>query len=501
MASRLLHQSIVIPIRPPHRLTTQDASFLYGESRTAPLHFGGFATFAGAIDYRRLLEHMEARLPLVPRFRERLVLAPFNLAHPAMEPDPDFKLTNHVQLHELPLDSNDDAVMQAVMRVFEPALSRQRPLWELHLFRGLSGRRSALLWKIHHAIVDGVSWVQVLNAILACTADEPAPIVDGKASKPPVYAAPLAQAALDLTEMRLDAARRIVTGLPDATQAIDSAMSTLRSLIRPTIAAPWNRSFVSEKRMLARMRYRLEDVRTIRRAFGATLNDLAVAILAEGAARYLRHHGIDAGGRSMRIGCPVSVRSLSEMSKLGNRVSMMVVETAAQPGDPIERLRAVAAETSRIKASHESEALDVLAAAADFIPPRLMALASPLGTGLIDAASGLAARAPAIARRLAATIPLPINFIATNVHGPTGPRYVAGHEMLDYAGMIPLGGNLGYGAVICTYNHQLSLGLMAEPRLMPDVELMKSCVGEAFDELMHAAEEARPHPLEHPQAA
>jgi diacylglycerol O-acyltransferase len=501
MASRLLHQSIVIPIRPPHRLTTQDASFLYGESRTAPLHFGGFATFAGAIDYPRLLEHMEARLPLVPRFRERLVLAPFNLAHPAMEPDPDFKLTNHVQLHEL-TDSNQDAVMHAVMRIFEPALSRQRPLWELHLFRGLSAGRSALLWKIHHAIVDGVSWVQVLNAILACGADEPAPvpIYDGDRSRR-ASAGALAQAALDLAEMRLDAARRIVTGFPDTTQAMGSAMSTLRSMIRPTIAAPWNQGLVTEERMLARMRYPLEDVRSIRRAFGATLNDVAVTILAEGAARYLRHHGIDAGGRSMRIGCPVSVRSLSEMSKLGNRVSMMVVETSAQPGDPVARLKAIAAETARIKASHESEALDALTAATDFIPPSVMAMASPLATGVIDAASGLSARAPAIARRLAATIPLSINFIATNVHGPTGPRYVAGHEMLDYAGMIPLGGNMAYGAVICTYNHQLSLGLMAEPRMMPDVELMKSCVGEAFGELMGAAEMAHPHPLEHPQAA
>lgn len=249
--------------------------------------------------------------------------------------------------------------------------------------------------------------------------------------------------------------------------------------------------------MLARLRFPLDRAHAIQRAFGVTLNDVALAMLSEGAARYLGHHGRASDSATMRIGCPVSVRRPKEMGTLGNRVSMMVVECSGEAGDPVARLRAIGAETARHKVAHESEVMDLLITAADFVAPSLMAAISPLIASGVDAVSALAARAPALGRMLAAAAPAPINFIATNVRGPAGTRYVAGRPMLDYAGMIPLGGNLGYGVVICTYDHQLSIGLMADPRLMPDLELMESCIEEAFADLVIAAEaagEQQPHP-------
>jgi len=257
---------------------------------------------------------------------------------------------------------------------------------------------------------------------------------------------------------------------------------------------------------MASLRFPFEDVCSIRDAFGGTVNDVALAALGEGAARYLHHHQRDTRRARLRIGCPVSVRSQDEMGTLGNRVSMMIPELDATPMNPVARLKSVCEETQRIKSSNEVNAADLLMSAADLIPPAAMGLASGLTSRTIDWAASLATRAPTIARMLAPRVAT-INFIATNVAGPPSPVHLAGHRMIDYVGMIPLGGNLGYGVVIATYNENLYFGMMAAPNLMPDVEMMKFYVGQAFEELALAAKkELGPRPVDvevaaHPQAA
>jgi WS/DGAT/MGAT family acyltransferase len=478
------------------RLTTQDASFLYGESESGPLHFGGLGIFDGAIDFKQLLKHVEQRLHLLPRFRQRLAFAPLNLAHPTLEDDPDFKIGNHVFRHQLPDETSPELMTEAVLRIFEPPLDRRRPLWEMHLFDGLEGGRSAVLWKIHHSIVDGVSWVEVLTTLFDFRR-RPAAAAPGPLWAPgpiPSAARLLGDAAFDLAATELDSARRLLRRLlPGAAKAEGSggAMSNVTNImraLRPAVAAPWNRGVVTSARSFAWIRHALDDVRAIQKAFGGTLNDVALAVLGEGAARYLKFHGCNnPRGLPLRIGCPVSVRSAGEMKSLGNRVSMIFAELDAKPGDPVARLRAVSKETARIKSANEAQALDVLMTAADLVPPSLLGFVGSLGTGAIDGAARLAGRAPSLARLLAPPFAL-FNFIATNVRGPQIPAYLAGHVMLDYVGMIPLGADLGLGVVISTYNRNLYLGLMAEPKLMPDVELMNSFIDDAFEELRLAAE-------------
>jgi diacylglycerol O-acyltransferase / wax synthase len=482
------------PMKLSRRLTTQDASFLYAESESGPLHFGGLGIFDGAIDFAHLLKHVGQRLHLLPRFRQRLVFAPLNLAHPTLEDDPDFRIENHVFQHELPHEAGLALMTEAVLRVFEPRLDRRRPLWEMHLFDGLEGGRSAILWKVHHCIVDGVSWVETLTALFDFRRN-PRIAARAPAWEPkPVPSAPrlLGDAAYDLAQMEFDSARRLLGGmLPSAERAEGrGAMTDLRNIVRalrPAVAAPWNRGVVTKARSFTWMRHALNDVRPIRKAFGGTLNDVALAALGEGAARYLKFHGCNPRGLPLRIGCPVSVRSAEEMKSLGNRVSMMFVEFDAEPGDPVARLRAVSKETRRIKSGNEAKALDALSAAADLVPPSMLGLVSSIGTSSIDVAARLVQRAPWLARLMAPPYPL-INFIATNVRGPQLPAYLAGHMMLDYVGMIPLGADLGCGVVISTYNKNLDIGLMAEPGLMSDVDLMKAFVDDAFEELKLAAE-------------
>src|SRR5579863_8918473 len=167
------------------RLSTQDASFLYNETASGPLHIGILQTFEGEIEPARLTEHFARRIHLLPRFRQRPVFAPFNLAHATLEDDPDFALGNHLRHHMLPRGSSDAAMAEAAMRANEPVLDRSRPLWELHLFAGLEGGRSALLWKIHHSIVDGVSALQVISAAMDLRPDAPAPAPEEQPWAPP----------------------------------------------------------------------------------------------------------------------------------------------------------------------------------------------------------------------------------------------------------------------------------------------------------------------------
>jgi WS/DGAT/MGAT family acyltransferase len=365
----------------------------------------------------------------------------------------------------------------------------------MHLFHGLKGGRSAVLWKVHHCIVDGVSWVEVLTTLFDFRR-HPSATAPGPAWEPkpvPSAARLLGDAAFDLAQTQLDSANHLLAGLlpsADRAQGGASAKTDTRNVMRalgPAIAAPWNRGVVTRARSFAWMRHALDDVRVIRKAFGGTLNDVILAALGEGAARYLKFHGCNPRGLPLRIGCPVSVRGAEEMKSLGNRVSMMFADLDAKPGDPVARLRSVSKETGRVKSANGAKALEVLVAAADLVPPSLLGLISSLGTSAVDGVARLTERAPRLACLMAPPFPM-FNFIATNVRGPQLSAYLAGHLMLDYVGMIPLGAYMGCGVVISTYNRNLYIALMAEPKLMPDVELMKAFVDDAFEELRLAAE-------------
>jgi diacylglycerol O-acyltransferase len=490
------HHSMAEASQVSHRLSTQDASFLYNETPNGPLHVGILQTFEGAIEFERFAEHFERRIHLLPRFRQRLVFAPFNLAHATLEDDPEFRLRDHLKQHTLPSGTSDAGMAEAAMRVNEPALERSRPLWELHLFRGLEGGRSALVWKIHHCIVDGVSALKLVAAAMDLKPDAPPPVPEQKPWKPvrlPDGSESLRNAAIALAQNRFDEMReagRLLsspTDLARQSAAMASAAAQMFQMMsRPIVAAPWNLGLVSRARSLSWLEVSFADLRAIRGTLGGTVNDVVLAILGEGAARYLKHHEIATSGLPLRIGCPVNVRRENEAAAMGNRVSMMFAEMAASPMDLIERYQAVVRETERIKAAREPQGTDLLSAAADSAAPSLQVLGSKITNTVIGAAAHLAEFTGGMARMIAAPA-MGINFIATNVPGAQVPMYLAGHRMLDFVGLVPLAGTLGYGVAIVSYNQRLFFGLMADPQMMPDVDFMKSCIVGAFENLKTAA--------------
>ncbi len=480
------------PSKESVRLSTQDASFLYGEAANGPLTMAMLATFRSHIDFKSLRAHMEARMHLLPRYRQRIVFAPLNLVHPSLEDDPGFDLANHLFCHEMPPDSTEAALMKLVTQVCEKPLDRNKPLWELHLFNGLKGGHSAIVTKIHHCLADGISGMELLAATTSTRPDAPAPTPPDepwRAAPTPGRGERVASALTDFARSRIELARRAagtISHLRDLDADVSApaaAVQTIRRFGQPIVAAPWNAATVTSARHIAWLRVPLRDVARIRDTFGGTVNDVVLALLSEGAARYLAFHGCATEGRPLRIGCPVNVRAKDEYGKLGNRVSMMFPEFSAQPMSAVARLKAVIEETTQIKANKEALAFENLLAALDYVPPATLGVVSRLLTSAIEGAGRLAGAAPRLAR-LAPMVGTGINFIATNVPGAQVPVYLAGHQMAETVGMIPLTATLGYGVAILSYNRNLYIGLTAEPNLMPDVGFMKSRITEALHELI-----------------
>jgi diacylglycerol O-acyltransferase / wax synthase len=469
--------------KPSHRLGTLDASFLYHEKRNSPLHLGILQTLEGEMEFERLIGHFESRIRLLPRYRQRLVFAPFNLAHATLEDDPDFKLRDHFTQHKLPTRASNLELTEAAMHANESPLERSRPLWELHLFQGLEGGRSALLWKIHHCIVDGVSASQLLATAMDPRPDAPAPVAEREPWAPaslPDHSKSLLDAVTAMVQNRLDEVReagRILispAGLAERGAAMaGAAAQILHMMSRPIVAAPWNSGLVSRARALASLKVCCGDLRVIRNALGGSVNDVVLSILSEGAARYLKHHNVATAGLPLRIGCPVSVRRKSEAGAMGNRISVMFPELPAMPMDPVERYRSVVRETGQIKAARAPQELYSLGTAANFVSPSLQYLISRITGGMAQMLMGP---------------PMGINFVATNVPGTQVPMFLAGQRTLEFIGLVPLAGTLGYGVTILSYNRSLFIGAVADPQLMPDVEFMKSCVAGAFEELKAAAQ-------------
>lgn len=485
-----------------HRLTAQDASFLYAESRNGFTHIASIGIYEGHLPIENLVRHIEGRLDLIPRYRQRLAEAPFNLNHPTWEDDPDFRIENHIVRHVLPRGASEENLLSAVNAVNEPLLDRSRPLWEMHTFEGLSGNRAGVLWRIHHSLIDGMSGVELSTIAMDFRPDAAAPEREHQEWKPkalPSVFKRALDAAFDLAQTQAGYWRRIAQAMFDPEEVFTRAKLLTEALLanlrmaRPLAPVPWANRLVSNRRALAYSSFPFEEIRAIRAALGGTMNDVVLTLLSEAAARYLERHEYHGAGRYFRIGCPVSVRRSGEKGALGNRVSMMFPELPAHPMNPVERLQAVNRETERIKASGAPQGLELMMEAADLFAPSVVAYVSRVAMASFDAAVSASKIMPiAVPNPRFAPAGFGMSFLATNVPGVMAPQYLAGHKMLDAIGVVPLGANIGYGVAITSYNQKLYFGMMSDPNSMPDVDLMKSLVDEVFAELKQSAAAASP---------
>jgi diacylglycerol O-acyltransferase len=477
-----------------YRLTNQDASFLYQESAVTQMHGAAIFFLKGKLEFDKLFQHFQERLHVSPRFRQRLLFPPYNIAHPTLEDDPDFKLENHVQHRELSKRVSETEAINEILRFNNSRLlDRTRPLWCVTLFSGLA-ERSLILWEMHHAIVDGVSGFDLMNKTMDFTprpARVEAPAEPWRPAKLPTPSEAYVRAIRDLMVEQIDtASRNARESMGDPMGAIQRAQSALDAFYRVmnenastvAVATPWNSGAVTEERIAAWLKLPFAEFRAIRSAFGGTINDIVLTILGEGAARYLKHHGWPTEGK-LRIGCPVNVRRPGEEIKLENRVSIMMPMTPAKPMNVVERLQSITAETKRIKDSGIPYAIEQMMST-NTVQPAILAALGHVGAQQAEGAAQFVKDTKTRPNPAGPNAPVTgINFMATNVPGPQTAWYLAGFEITDWVCAVPLAGNLGLGVVITSYNQQIFISLVAEPRLLPDIERMKSFVQEAFNEL------------------
>ncbi|MBI2723429.1 MAG: wax ester/triacylglycerol synthase family O-acyltransferase [Chloroflexi bacterium] len=455
------------------RMSAEDAWFLYFEKPDAPLHIGSIAIYEGTVPFEKIHASMDARMHLIPRYRQRAVIPPFYAGHPTWEDDPEFSLDRHLRLITLPAPGTDEQLRAAASEIFAEMLPRDRSLWDITVIHGLEGGRTAYLSRVHHCLVDGVSGIELLLAVLDLVPNpEPTPPpAEPWAPKP--LTNPLESWADAMFERWSDDIRAFtewqqnlldVRGQVRRMEALTRAMQVaLPAALRPPMKMPWNKT-VGAKRTAGFTQMSFQEVRGIRSALGGTVNDVMLSILGGALGRYLREHGEKTDGARVRLMIPVNVRGEGEKGALGNRVSMMLPNIPVDAMSPEQRLRSVREEMERLKGQSQASAFESLRQASENVPALFHALAGINGVP-----------------------PGGANLVCTNVPGPMIPLFTVGHRMLAHYPMVPLAGDLGIGVGITSYNTSLYMGIMSDPAIVPDVERIAAYASEEFRALRDAA--------------
>jgi WS/DGAT/MGAT family acyltransferase len=467
--------------RPNRRLTAHDTVFLHWEHPEQPMHVAECLVYDGRFEAEELIEMLEERLHLLPRYRQKVVFPPLGVVHPTWEDDPHFDVRNHVDTAELPAPGDDRVLSQVGGRLFVELLERDRPLWKATVIHGHESGGTVVFLKLHHAMVDGVSSIDILEVLHGTVPNAPAPpppTEDWRPKPIPGGAARLAEGLVDQASSLAGGVRNVAGALDPrgARQRVRQLRTVARTLVETTPMAvrrppstPFNRR-ISAAREFAWLELQFDDVQTTRKALGATVNDMVLTILSGALGRYMRRHGTPTDGVKLRVMCPVSMRRDDQHGALGNLVSMVVVGLDVDIEDPLERLQSVRAEMQRLKSVDQAGGLYDLMSVMNALP------------------------APAFAAtwKHAPRGYWPHNITSTNVAGPRTPLYLGPHELLHW---YPVGVQWNdNGLFLCTlsYREYLVLGLVSDPNVVSDIWEANDDLRASYDEIAAAAVEQRP---------
>jgi diacylglycerol O-acyltransferase len=425
------------------RLSPLDAAFLYLERPPQRLHVGSVLLLDGPVPFDAFTDLIVQRLGQVPRYAQRPVRAPFDWVLPSWQDVPDFDPRRHIRHASVPAPGGDAAFHALVDDLIAAPLDPDRPLWETHLIDGLADGRAAILSKVHHCMIDGVSGAQLLE-LLTDSAVGPG---DEAGSSPPPP--PKGQGA---------------TGArPWSAQAAVEALSTMaRWAFESPSQLPFNAP-ISEERRLRWADLSLERVLAVRGAVGCKVNDVVLAVIAGVLRRWLTARGMTTDGLRVRAMVPVSMRTAAEHLSLGNLVSAVFPFLPVDLDDPLDRLHQVAAQMSELKSRGQAHATGLLLGLGGMLP-------APVGS---------------VIGRMLPGWPV-ISLVCTNVPGPREPRFILGRRIVGMHAMVPLFEGLGLGFAISSYEDRLSIGVTADPHLVPDVDCIASAIGEELDALVAA---------------
>ncbi|MCX6433622.1 MAG: wax ester/triacylglycerol synthase family O-acyltransferase [Actinobacteria bacterium] len=466
----------------PSRMSALDASFLFMEHASTPMHAGGVAIFtppAGGFDHERLVRLIKQRIPFVPRYRQRVRDVPFGLARPVWVDDERFDVTYHVRRSALPKPGSREQLNELVARLMSRPLDRSRPLWEMYLVEGLSDGSFAIVSKSHESLVDGLSAVDIAQVMLDST--EETAVVTGDSWRPrqePSDVELLAQAFTELTTRpaaAFEAVRETVGDLSRTAAHIGERagglLSAALAVARPPAASPLNVP-IGEQRRFATVDLSLEDLKSVRAALGGTVNDTILAVITGALRAWLQARGVGvAQGDVLKAMLPISIAvpSLTSGHAGGNRVSATLVELPVGEQDPAVRLQQLSYQLAQLEAGNQFVGADSIVNIAGFGPPTLHALGARVGSTM--------------SHRL-------FNLVITNVPGPQHPLYAAGSRMLAAYPVVPLTKNQALSIGLISYDGGVYLGLYADRDALPDLALLVTCLHDSRDELMARSEQS-----------
>jgi diacylglycerol O-acyltransferase len=445
------------------------------------MHIGGLTIVEGPPPMmEEFLEQIRRRLHLVPRYRHKLAHTALDSGRPVWIDDPSFNLDYHVRHTALPAPGRWEQLQDLTARIFSQQLDRSKPLWEMWLIEGLEDDRFALITKTHHALIDGIAGVDLATVLFDLSPDPPALTHSGRPWKPHsepgaahLVAAGLigaVRAGVALAEGAIDAVTHPERALSHAREAAEGVGEIVWAGLNPAPETPLNVP-IGPHRRFAAVAGQLDDFKTIKKAFGGTVNDVVLAIVAGALRSFLISRGRRTEGVELRALVPVSVRAENEHDRGGNRIVVMRGPLPVYIADPLDRLRFVSQAMSGLKESKQALGAEVISGVQNFAPPTILAQASRLN----------------FSTRL-------FNLIVTNVPGPQFPLYVLGREMVQAIPVAFLPESHALAIAIMSYNGQLNFGLLGDFDALPDIDVISENIRAELNALLTLARETSATP-------
>ncbi|MCU1354049.1 MAG: acyltransferase [Acidimicrobiales bacterium] len=462
------------------RLTGLDAGFLWMETPSSAMHVAGLAVYdpsqvPGGYSFERIRDMLAGRLHLAPPFRRRLATVPFEIHHPLWIEDPDFDLDWHVRRIGVPAPGGPRELAELAAHLDALQLDRQRPLWELWVIEGLEGGNIATLTKVHHAAIDGASGNEILVSLFDLSpevADHPEP-EPWQADTQPSEVEMLGHAVSSLVRQPWKGLR--------AVRRTAAAALNVRALDRPGRTAPPMpftaprtslNGALTPARSAATTSLSLADAKRVKNAFGATVNDVVLALCSGALRHYFDRRGEVLDGPLVAM-VPVSVRPEAEKDAMGNQVSSIFTSLASDIDDPVVRLLAIHEGMRHAKDQHHAIGADTLQDWAEFAAPAVFGRAMRL-----------------YSRTRMADRHRPVfNVTISNVPGPPFPLWSAGAKLLAHYPLGPIFDGGGLNMTVMSYQDSLDFGLLACPDVVDDVWSIADGLRLAMAELLEAVAE------------
>ena len=454
------------------RLSVLDEMFLHLEGHNTHMHVGAVIKFEGPPpDFREFLDMARLRLQKVPRFRQKLKTVPFGLGRPVWVDDTHFNLEYHIRHTALPPPGDEEKLKALAARIMSQRLDRSKPLWEIWFVEGLADGGFAHISKTHHALVDGVSGVDVMSVILDLTREpeqlEPEHWVpDPEPSPDQLLAEAIRERMTSPAELIRSAQsaamdpRRVPNRFVEAARAVGAFVGgSLDFAPESTLNLP-----IGPHRRFETVVSDLDDFKHIKNTLGGTVNDVVLATVTGGLRHLLSTRGERVSDLELRAMVPVSVRNDEQSGALGNQVASMWAPLPVFEEDPVERLHKVSENMQELKSSGQAVGAQLLTSLGEYAPPTVLAQASRL-----------------VSRQRA------YNLVVTNVPGPQFPLYTMGRMMKEVYPVVPLTNNTTVVVGLFSYNGQICWGILGDYDAVKDIGVLAEGIEKSVAELLAAA--------------